>query len=498
MNQNRKVLAGRAHKNERGQVLPFVALAMTALLGMAALVTDYGILFFSQLELNASTQAAALAGAYAMAQPGTTMAVTAAVTNAVKLYSLTGTGGNNHANLPGATAATFQLKCLNKLQTVFGVECYGPAATGYPSGTNGIIVQQQVTVSMTLAQLVGISTVPLTAVATASMKGASAGPFNVVILMDSTSSMNNIQNSPDCATSAISCALTGAQVLLQNLSPCPASQIPCGAATGSPPEVPNSVDRVSLLTFPPVSTSTVQDDYNCGGTTPTVVPYKTPFPATSTYQIVNFASDYRVSDVATTLNSGSSLVASVGGKPGCTGLQAIGGDGTFYAQAIYQAQTLLAAEKTANPGSKNVLILLSDGDSNSTCSGSSGGVCTSGPMTGASTTSTTYISTKDQCHQAITAAQASWTAGTTVYAVNFGAQPTGCTTDIPSISPCQTMLQMATPPGGISTTYFSDDPSSGTDPVCIAAARPTSTLNQIFQAIAGDLTVAKLIPNGTT
>jgi hypothetical protein len=57
---------------------------------------------------------------------------------------------------------------------------------------------------------------------------------------------------------------------------------------------------------------------------------------------------------------------------------------------------------------------------------------------------------------------------------------------------------MATyPVGGTSNTYFSDEPSSGTDPACVAAARPTSSRNQIFQVIAEDLTFARLIPNGT-
>jgi Flp pilus assembly protein TadG len=499
VNANSGFLWCRSRKSRRGQVLVLVAVMMTALLGMAAFTVDFGIIYYSNNELMASTQAATLAGAEAMAQPGATAAL---VTTAVTTYSGVTGNKNAQANLTGVSVSS-TLKCLTTPQTTFGIYCYGPATSAYPNGTNALAVTQTVKVPLTFAGMFGTGSITLSSTATASMKGASSGPFNVVILMDSTSSMNNSQSAPDCSTTAIACALAGAQILLQNLSPCPASQIPCGAATGSPPEVPNSVDRVSLLTFPPVSTLTAQDDYNCGRTTPTIVPYATPFPAASTYQIVNFASDYRVSDVATTLNASSNLVAAVGGKSGCTGLQAIGGDGTYYAQAVYQAQALLAAEKTANPGSNNVLILLSDGDASSTCSTASKTspyLCLTGPMSGAYTkTITTYPSTIDQCHQAITAAQASWAAGTTVYTVNFGAEASGCSTDSPSISPCQTMLQMATNPTvGTSSTYFSDDPSSGVDPVCIAAARPTTTLNQIFQAIAGDLTVAKLIPNSTT
>jgi hypothetical protein len=256
-----------------------------------------------------------------------------------------------------------------------------------------------------------------------------------------------------------------------------------------------------------VTTATAVDDFNCGSTTPTVAPYSavvpTPFPATDTYQIVGFSSDYRTSNSTTTLNSSSDIVKAIGGKSGCAGVAPKGGDGTYYAQVIAAAQTYLVAEQALNPNSKNVLIVLSDGSANSTCTTSSGGVCTAGPMIGASTTAATGAyppaSTLQQCHQAIAAAQAAWAAGTIVYAVNFGAEASGCTTDTsPTIDQCQTMLRMATyPVGGTSNTYFSDDPSSGTDPACVAAARPTSSRNQIFQVIAEDLTFARLIPNGT-
>jgi hypothetical protein len=55
------------------------------------------------------------------------------------------------------------------------------------------------------------------------------------------------------------------------------------------------------------------------------------------------------------------------------------------------------------------------------------------------------------------------------------------------------MEQMAS-----STSFFySDYTATGGSSTCISASQPVSGLNQIFQAIATDLTVAKLIPNGT-
>ena len=45
--------------------------------------------------------------------------------------------------------------------------------------------------------------------------------------------------------------------------------------------------------------------------------------------------------------------------------------------------------------------------------------------------------------------------------------------------------------------FFSDYTASNNGQ-CISASQPTTNLNQIFTVIAGDLTVARLIPNGTT
>jgi hypothetical protein len=506
MKPNNEVLLRRGHKRRGGQALIFVTLSITVFFGLMSLVVDFGVMYRDQRLLANSTQAAVLAGAEAMSLAGATLATTTA---AVTAYSGVAGNQNADANLPGVSLISGygpKLYCSAAMKTS-GIVCSGAG------GNNAIVVEQHVTVPLTFARLFGFNSLILEATATAAMRGAQAVPYNVVLILDSTSSMNDSQSSVDCNNTKLSCALAGIQVLLQNLSPCLTTQTTCGTATQvtGPPAygyVTPSVDRVSLLTFPPVTTATAGNDFDCSGTTnPTVVPYSavtpTPFPTTDTYQIVSFSSDYRTSDSATTLNSSSDLVMAAGGKSGCTGLVAKGGEGTYYAQVVAAAQAYLIAEQALNPNSKNVLILLSDGDASSTCNTISSGVCTAGPMIGASTTVKTGLyppaSTLQQCHQAIAAAQAAWAAGTIVYAVNFGAEASGCTTDTsPTIDPCQTMLQMATHPiGGTSNTYFSDDPSTGTDPACVAAARPTSSLNQIFQVIAGDLTFSRLIPNGT-
>src|SRR5919205_3406328 len=53
-------------RSERGQVLVMTVIAMTVLLGMTALVLDVGAWFHSKRQLQATADAAALAGAQAL------------------------------------------------------------------------------------------------------------------------------------------------------------------------------------------------------------------------------------------------------------------------------------------------------------------------------------------------------------------------------------------------------------------------------------------------
>jgi Flp pilus assembly protein TadG len=476
MNQDNAGFLRRLRKDQSGQILVYTVICMTVLIGMAALVIDVGRVYIYESELTAATQAAALAGGEAMSQAGATVSST---TSAVTTYSSTTGNKNVLSGLSSVAIASGYpaFSCLSTVTSVFGIQCNGP------SSSNAIAVKQTATVPMFFFSLFGDTTITLSATATASMKGAYIPPYNVAIIVDSTQSMNDEDSDSYCSNTRISCALSGVQILLKSLAPCLPTESSCGTATSG--MVSNSVDRVTLLTFPPVSTATVADDYNCGSSSPTIEYYATPFPSTSTYQVVTFSSDYRTSDTATSLSTSSNLTKAVGGKSGCTGLQAIGGAGTYYAQVIYAAQAYLVSEQTSYPTAKNVMILLSDGDANAT----------SAHMPGASTTSGTYPSTLQQCHQAVTAAAAAATAGTRVYAVAYGAEATGCATDTsPTITPCQTMEGIASS----SEYFFSDYTATGGSSACVSASQPVTGLNQIFQVIVQDLSSVKLIPNNTT
>jgi hypothetical protein len=224
--------------------------------------------------------------------------------------------------------------------------------------------------------------------------------------------------------------------------------------------------------FPGVTNATqAQYDYDCSASTPAIAAYN----ASPVYQIIPLSSDYRVSATATTLNTGSNLVKAVrGGATGCTqGLQAVGGVGTYYSDAIAAAQAALVATGRANV--QNVIILLGDGDAN------------------ASPSDISAAKLANQCHQAITAANNATAAGTWVYSIAYGALTTSsCSTDTTHITACATMQQIASD----TTKFYSDATGTG---ACVSTAHPSYTdLQTIFKDIVFSTTKARLLPDNTT
>lgn len=456
-------------REDSGQTLPVIAFMMVALLGMTGFAVDLGRVLYANRELQASTDAAALAGASVL--PDNTAATTA------NTYSSIKGGLNAHPNLPDVTMMPGYPKvmCLTSLQ-LQGMSCAAP------SNGNAIAVKQQVALPLTFLKVLGINSITIGASATASMRGATAAPYNVAIVVDTTPSMNSYDSDSNCNDTRLNCAMSGVRTLLQSLSPCGSGLSTCGTVTNG--NVAKPVDKVALYTFPGLtSTSQTQYDYDCSNTAPKVSAYS--YPVLPIYQIVPFSSDYRSSDTATTLSVSSNLAKAAGGKANCTGLQAVSNSyDTYFASAIYAAQADLALQSAQN-GNQNVLIFLSDGDSNAPSS--------SLPGFTKSLFNVNYPSIYYQCHQAITAAQTAAAAGTKVYSVAYGATSGGCSTDFGSVTPCQTMQQIAS-----STDYFySDYTAKQGSGSCISSSHAVSGLNQIFTQIAGGLTVGRLIPDNT-
>jgi hypothetical protein len=470
-------------KGESGQALPFMALLMVVVIGAGGVTLDLGRAYVSYRELQASTDAAALAGAYNLAL---STATSTSVKAAASSFSSVSGGANAKSNLAGATISS-TLKCLTAIANL-GVLC-----SASPTGDNAIQVTQTATVP---AYFIGVlsafgvksaKSLTISVTSTAAMRGASNEQYNVAIVIDTTASMGSSDTDASCNSTRIKCALAGAETLLSALSPCTASST---SSSCTP------FDQVSLFTFPNVQANTASKDTTCPTSNPTIVYYSTPTPGATwsaptgtaaTYQITGYLSNYSSTNMSGgALNTSSSLVIATGGKSGCNGMQTPGGDGTYYAGVIYAAQSSLVAAKAANPGSLNAMIILSDGDASST------------KITGGTHSGNVYGSLDDQCQQAITAAKAASTAGTTVYSIAYGAASSGCSTDtsgpLKGLSPCTAMQDMAT----AAANFYSDATASQNQGQCTSTANPSLSLTNIFKQVATSFTVARLIPNNTT
>jgi Flp pilus assembly protein TadG len=447
--------------DERGAISILFGLCATVLIGMLGLGVDFGYVYYCQDKLQTSTDAAALAGAQ-MINTGTGGTAVSTATH----YSSSGAGTlNSTAQLNVTMVSGYPtLKCLHST----GVSCNGP------DNANAIEVTQQAVVPTIFARLVGFNSWTISATSLASARGGAAQPLDVEVILDTTASMNNVDL--NCGVLGFSgltrelCAVNGVKTLLAELAPCSATLSTCGSATNG--NVANPVDRVGLMVFPGLKSNQTQYETDCSTSAPTIAKYS----SSPVYQIVPFSSDYRSSDSASGLTTSSNLVlAARGGAVGCQqGLSAVGGVGTFFADAITQAQSALASDN--RPTARKVIILLSDGAANASSSDMPGG------------------ESNNQCHEAIAAAQAATAAGTWVYSISYGAttSTSDCTTDTPAISPCSTMQQIASD----SSKYFSD--TSGGSAACMSTANSLSQLGAIFSYIGVDASTPRLLPVNTT
>jgi Flp pilus assembly protein TadG len=313
MNRGAKSLS----RDESGAVMVLAAIMMLMLLGFAGLVIDVGYVYFAQRALQASTDAAALAGAQIIGTGGN-------VTNTALAYGVQSGENNYQAGLTDV-AMTSTLECF----TGTGIPC---TALQTPStSANAIQVVQTATVPTFLANLFGIHSWQISAQAVASTKGGSPCPYcNIAFIVDTTASMGNLATDSTClGETAIECAMTGIQNILgggsqAQLWPCEQNPSGCGTATnnasGGGANVKNPDDVVSLFTFPPVTNLTeAAVDYTSCGTNPKISPYysgvtNTASAATSTATLSLTTS----MTAATAFNTGAWAVATDAGNPTTT------------------------------------------------------------------------------------------------------------------------------------------------------------------------------------
>lgn len=540
-------------KSEQGQSVVMVVITASAILTMSVSAAEVGHVYYAYRQLVQSTNEATLAGAQAMSEAlentASSGAYTAEVTAAVKQYSSMTGELNASSMLSNDNISSQTLFCATAMtKAPFNVECQLPP--GSSTGYNAITVTQTAKVNLWFGGLIGMPSMNLSATSTAAMKGGSDIPYNLAVIMDTTGSMaSTIKGDKDCTTSQISCAVAGLEAMLENMDPCQQNT----TCTSSTPYV----DDVALFVFPAPSTSYSANNYKseyCGGGVKSV-PYNfvnvTPgssqnlnMETTGTdagdYEIIPFNDVYKTNDSTSALSVSSALAEAVGyAGSSCAGLSAPGGQATYYAQVIAFAQSQLIAQQNANPGSKNVMIILSDGDATACASGantaaggcntannivaennpncsSTGGSCLNG--TGTKTTNPTgyqspnYPSALGECGQAVQQAQLATAAGTIVYTIGFGSETSGCATDktytitagttdgaeawptggsYPG-TPCNAIAAMASN----ANTFFSDN--SGGCPAITTANQNFTSLVDIFDAVVDGLSTPRLIPNGTT
>jgi hypothetical protein len=524
-------LLRRFLREEHGQSIVILAVTITVTAALAGAGVDAGHVYVAYQQLVASTNAAALAGAQAM--PNITLA-----SSQVTKYS-SQTGGLNVSPFLSSAAITTNFYCSSTVGTTLDVACQAPSAGSCTSNStcNALAVTQTAQVPLWFGGLIGVPTINLRVTSTTAMRGGFNTPWNIAIIDDATSSMNDNDSGISCSGTQELCARQGIQALLEDMYPC-ALGVTCSSTTVV-------ADNVALYVFPPLLQSTAPQDYCSGGNSPTheyyelpTLPYTSGSPSTTwTDTIIPFATmpDYRTSDAATSLNTSSNIVKASGYTgTSCTGVDATGGAHTYYAQVIYQAQSDLVAAQKNNPQSQNAIILLGDGDQNATtsfssssCTGGSSGYCTANyssssdlrptangnlnGVTGNNPTSTTYPSALGQCGQGVIAAQAATKAGTFVYTIGYGAVTSGgCSTDGTytatgntsygggawpnggSKQPCDELAAMASN----SVNFYSDDGEG-----CKATAPTNQNINAmtaIFRAIANNMSGPRIIPNGTT
>ena len=234
--------------------------------------------------------------------------------------------------------------------------------------------------------------------------------------------------------------------------------------------MPASLDKVGLMIFPGTSIQYSPTGHPCG-TQPPSVPYLT---TNIKYQI-GTTLDNTYNNGSTTLVTTSPMVNSVGvyvtKSEGTTLAPCVtnkGGRGSYAAEVISKAHAALPVVA----GTQNVIVFLSDGDFGADADNFAGGT-----------------KKDNQCKLAVDAAKAATTAGTKIYSVAYGAEPSsGCSKDTgytPLYKPCSTMQNIASS----SSAFYTTSATCKID----GSVNPVTQLPDIFKAITTSLTKPRLI-----
>ena len=350
----------RKANGERGQILPLVAIALVALLGICAFSIDVGYAYYAKRQLQSAVDAAALAGAQDL--PNATLAFQTA-----QEYG--------DANKPPNLASfdfEYTAKCTNT--SVVAAGC-NPAVN-----PNAIVVTGKASTNAWFARLFGIDHFDVSAHASA-CSPCSSNPVDLVIAIDRTGSMCQ-PATPDGTCTDLNNAKDGVRTMLGILNP------------------PNV--QVGMVAFPPVESTT---------TDPCAAPFNSlgsnGFDAYDSadrgYVTDTIGSDYKTAGGPLNPTSGLFL-HTVDGTAG-TCIQS--GGSTSYSEALRQARAELALH--GRPDVPDYIVFLTDGEANI------------GSVYGAGDPTYPPGNLDDQqpCHTAVNVANDYKAEGVTIYSIGY-------------------------------------------------------------------------------
>jgi Flp pilus assembly protein TadG len=302
-------LAARLRREE-GQVVAMLAAGLLVfLLGVVGLVLDVGHAYSVKRKLQASADAAALAGAASL--PDIATASSVALTY--------GASGAKNA-LAGATVDPPTGVCLPTVKYCFGNPTGGTPTNGQ---ANGLVVQEHAQVPTTFLGLFGVDTIDVGATSTACGL-CSTKPVDVALVVDRTGSMAGEMGD----------LRAGIDTFLESLDP--------------------SLDYVSLLVLPPAPSG----DPCVAAASQTSFPLNPgdsyPLGSDGAYVVTHLSHDYLTADGQ--LDPSSQLVQQVG----C--LKAAGS--TSYTKALAAAETELTQHGSGRQDVQRMVVFESDGAAN--------------------------------------------------------------------------------------------------------------------------------------
>ncbi len=290
---------------EGGQAIVLVVISLVVLLGMAALVIDLGYAYYTHRSLQASADAAALAGAQELPDASAAVAV-------ARQYTAESGSKNSRPDIDGVTT-TISTKCITSIPGCDPV--------------NAVVVVERAPTKTFFAGVLGIDAFNVRATSTA-CSPCGVRPLDIMMVLDRTGSMclkSDGSNDPACTD--LENARQGLKTFLGFLDP--------------------TTQWVGYAVLPPIPsggdacTAPVHHSNSAANTA-----YRT----NSKYLVVGLSDDY---------SDKGKLVSS----PLVDAINCTKGNGyTAYATALEKAQKEL--EDHGRPDVRDIIVFLSDGAAN--------------------------------------------------------------------------------------------------------------------------------------